>query len=267
MAGSFKDQIAIVTGSSSGNGRAIALKLSTAGAIVVCADRAKTARKNGYDYHPEIDTDDLIHRVGGAARFIQTDVSSAVDMERLISRTVLEFGRIDLLVNNAGVNNGLRTIVSETEEQFDHTINVNVKGVWLGCKYTITQMLNQEPLASGSRGKIVNIASVGGLVGILAAPAYCASKGAVVNLTRQLAVDFGPYKINVNAICPGYVATAMSRDGIENEEFHQSLRSMTPWPRLGTCEDVADAVLFFLSPEANWIHGSILTVDGGMTAK
>jgi NAD(P)-dependent dehydrogenase (short-subunit alcohol dehydrogenase family) len=267
MSNSLQDRIAIVTGSSSGNGRAIALKLSAAGAIVICADRTKKARKEGYEKDLETDTDDVIRLQGGTVRYIQADVGYARDVEDLVAHTVLEFGRLDLLVNNAGVNTGLHTIAHETEEQFDHTMNVNVKGVWLGCKFAIIQMLRQEPLVSGSRGKIVNVASVGGLVGILAAPAYCASKGAVVNLTRQLAADFSPHKINVNAVCPGYIATAMSRDGLENEEFHQFVQQITPWPRLGTCDDVAESVLFFLSSEANWISGSILAVDGGLTAR
>ena len=267
MSNQLQDRIAIVTGSSSGNGRAIALALSRAGAIVVCADRTKKARKEGYEKDLETDTDDLIRLQGGTVRYVQTDVGRAREVEDLVARTVLEFGRLDFLVNNAGVNTGLHTIVHETEEEYDFTMNVNVKGVWLGCKYAIMQMLKQEPLGTGSRGKIVNVASVGGLVGILAAPAYCASKGAVVNLTRQLAVDFSPYKINVNAVCPGYIATAMSRAGLEDEEFHKFLQQLTPWPRLGTCHDVAESVLFFSSPAADWISGSILAVDGAFTAR
>jgi NAD(P)-dependent dehydrogenase (short-subunit alcohol dehydrogenase family) len=267
MENRLQDRIAIVTGSSSGNGRAIALALSAAGAIVVCADRAKNARKEGYDRDLGTDTDDLIRSQGGSVRYVQTDVGKGQDVENLVARTVLEFGRLDLLVNNAGINTGLHTIAQETEEQYDLTMNVNAKGVWLGCKYAITQMLKQDPGGSGSRGKIVNVASVGGLVGILAAPAYCASKGAVVNLTRQLAADFSPHRINVNAVCPGYIATAMSREGMENEEFHQIMQQLTPWPRLGTCQDVAESVLFLSSPAADWISGTILTVDGALSAR
>jgi NAD(P)-dependent dehydrogenase (short-subunit alcohol dehydrogenase family) len=154
MINPLQDRIAIVTGSSSGNGRAIALKLSAAGAIVICADRTKKARIEGYEKDLETDTDDVIRLQGGTVRYIQTDVGRAREGEDLVAHTVLEFGRLDLLVNNAGINTGLHTIAHETEEQFDHTMNVNVKGVWLGCKFAIIQMLRQEPLVSGSRGKI-----------------------------------------------------------------------------------------------------------------
>ena len=243
------------------------MALSAAGATVVCADRAKQARREGYETDVETDTDDLIRLQGGRARYVQTDVSKAREVDALMARTVAEFGRLDILVNNAGVTTGLHTIVEETEEQYDVTMNVNSKGVWLGCKYAVAQMLKQRPSEAGARGKIVNVASAGGLVGIRSSPAYCASKGAVINLTRQLAVDFGPQRINVNAVCPGYVATAMTRPGLENEAFHNYLRQSTPWPRLGTGKDVAEAVVFFSSPEAEWINGSILTVDGGLTAR
>jgi NAD(P)-dependent dehydrogenase (short-subunit alcohol dehydrogenase family) len=192
MSKRLQDQIAIVTGSSSGNGRAIALALSAAGATVMCADLDKKARKEGYEPDLGIDTDDVIRSRGGKALYIQADVRAALEVENLVMRTASEFGRVDIMVNNAGVSTGLHTIVDETEEQYDLTMAVNAKGAWLGCKYAITQMLKQEPLETGSRGKVVNIASVAALIGLGRHPAYSASKAAVVNLTRQLAVTFGP---------------------------------------------------------------------------
>jgi NAD(P)-dependent dehydrogenase (short-subunit alcohol dehydrogenase family) len=183
-------------------------------------------------------------------------------------RTASEFGRVDIMVNNAGVSMGLHTIVDETEEQYDLTMAVNAKGVWLGCKYAITQMLKQEPLETGSRGKVVNIASVAALIGLGRHPAYSASKAAVVNLTRQLAVTFGPRRINVNAVCPGLIPTAMTRPiDPETEDWHRDALQGTPWPRLGTCQDVAQCVLFLASPEAEWITGIALPLDGGANAK
>jgi NAD(P)-dependent dehydrogenase (short-subunit alcohol dehydrogenase family) len=262
----LQDQIAIVTGSSSGNGRAIALALSAAGATIVGADLDKKARKEGYEENLEIDTDDVIRHQGGTACYVQTDVTRAAEIENLLARTVSDFGRLDIMVNNAGVLTGMQTIVDETEEQYDFTMSVNVKGVWLGCKYAIMQMLKQEPLATGSRGKIVNIASVAGLVGCGTLPAYCTSKGAVVNLTRQLAVDFARQRINVNAVCPGLIPTALSRGTtLQTEEWLKAVPPWQLWPRLGTPEDVAQCVLFLSSPEAEWITGSMLTVDGGAT--
>ena len=144
------------------------------------------------------------------------------------------------MVNNAGIFTGLHTIVDETEDEYDRTMAVNAKSVWLGCKFAIRQMLTQEPV-DGSRGRIVNIASIGGLVGLAAEPAYCAAKGAVVNLTRQLAVDFAPERINVNAICPGFLATAMVRPFLDDPELNKVLHAKSPWPELGTAEDVGKA--------------------------
>ena len=268
MPNQLQDQTAIVTGSSSGNGRAIALALSAAGATVVCADVNKQARSEGYEQDLGIDTDDLIRQRGGKARYVQADVRHAEGLEALVARAVADFGRLDLLVNNAGVGTGLHTIVEETEAQYDLTMAVNAKGVWLGCKYAITQMLKQEPLKqTGSRGKIVNIASVAGLLGAGHHAGYSASKAAVISLTRQLAVNFAPQRINVNAVCPGLIQTAMTRptDPVGKQWFEAVERS-TPWPRLGTPQDVANSVLFFCSPDAEWVTGAILTVDGGLSA-
>jgi NAD(P)-dependent dehydrogenase (short-subunit alcohol dehydrogenase family) len=207
----LENQIAIVTGSSSGNGRAIALALSSAGATVVCADLNKEARKDGYEEDIEIDTDDVIRSRGGKAVYVQTDIRSDSEVESLVKRTASEFGRLDIMVNNAGVFTGVHTILEEPEEKYDFVMAVNAKGVWLCCKYAIGQMLKQEPLETGSRGKIVNIASCAALIGRGKHHAYSASKAAVVNLTRNLAVMYGPQRINVNSVCPGLIPTAMTR--------------------------------------------------------
>jgi NAD(P)-dependent dehydrogenase (short-subunit alcohol dehydrogenase family) len=268
MSNRLHNRIAIVTGSSSGNGRAIALALSAAGATIVCADLEKKARKEGYEKDLDIDTDDVIQKQGGKACYIQADVRNGPQVESLVTRTVSDFGRLDIMVNNAGVLTGSHTIVDETEEQYDFTMSVNTKGVWLSCKYAIIQMLKQDALGTGSRGKIVNIASVAGLCGCGALPAYSVSKGAVVNLTRQLAVDFARQRINVNAVCPGLIPTALSRGTtLQTEEWLTAVPPWQPWPRLGTPEDVAHCVLFLSSPEAEWTTGVALPVDGGFSAK
>ena len=144
----LENQIAIVTGSSSGNGRAIALAMSSAGATVVCADLNKNARKEGYEEDAEIDTDNVIQRRGGKAVYVQADVRCASEIENLMTRTVSEFGRLDIMVNNAGVGTGLNTILEEAEEGYDFVMAVNTKGVWLCCKYAIAQMLKQERFES-----------------------------------------------------------------------------------------------------------------------
>jgi NAD(P)-dependent dehydrogenase (short-subunit alcohol dehydrogenase family) len=265
MSGKLQDRVAIVTGSSSGNGRAIALALAAEGATVVCSDLRREAREGGYE--PDIDraTDDAIRLAGGKAEFVEADAARYADVERLVTQTAAEFGRLDVMVNNAGIFTDLHTIVDETEDEYDRTMAVNAKGVWLGCKFAIRRMLTQEPV-DGSRGRVVNIASIGGLVGLAAEPAYCAAKGAVVNLTRQLAVDFAPERINVNAVCPGFLQTAMVRPFLADPELNKVLHDKSPWPELGTADDVAKATVFLATNDARWATGTLLTVDGGYTA-
>jgi NAD(P)-dependent dehydrogenase (short-subunit alcohol dehydrogenase family) len=271
MAGKLEGRVAVVTGSSSGNGRAISIALANEGAYLVCSDLKKSALAGGYEKDIELDTDAVITAAGGKSTFISADASKADDVQNVIDHAVKTFGRVDIIVNNAGVFTGLHNIIDETEAQYDFTMNVNAKGVWLGCKYAITQFMKQEPITTSTgaqlRGRVVNIASIGGLVGLALEPAYCASKGAVVNLTRELALDFAPERINVNAICPGFLATAMVRSFLENDDTNKLLHDLTPWPRVGTPEDVARAAVFLASDDAEWMTGSMLTVDGAFTAR
>lgn len=261
----LQDRVAVVTGSSSGNGRAIALALAAEGAAVVCSDIRREAREGGYEPDIATATDDVIRAAGGKAEYVEADAASYAAVDNLVNSAVSSFGRLDVMVNNAGIFTGLHTIVDETEDEYDATMAVNAKSVWLGCKFAIRQMLTQEPV-DGSRGRVVNIASIGGLVGLAAEPAYCAAKGAVVNLTRQLAVDFAPERININAVCPGFLATAMVRPFLDDPELNKVLHAKSPWPELGNAQDVAKATLFLSTTEARWATGSMLTVDGGFTA-
>jgi len=271
MARQLEGRVAVVTGSSSGNGRAIALALARQGASIVCSDIRKSALEGGYEPDLEVETEAAIIKAGGQAIFIAADASKSGDMQALVNGAVEAFGRLDIMVNNAGVFTEMHTIVGESEEQFDYTMNVNAKGVWLGCKYAITQFLKQGPIAMPGggqvRGRVINIASIGGLVGLALEPAYCMSKGAVVNLTRALAVDHAPDLININAICPGFLETAMVRPFLEDAQSNALLHSLTPWPRMGTAEDVARVAGFLASDEAQWMTGSMLTVDGAYTAR
>jgi len=265
MGSKLQDKVAVVTGSSSGNGRAIALALAAEGAAVVCSDLRREAREGGYEGDILTPTDDVIRANGGKAEYVEADAASYAAVENLVDSAVSSFGRLDVMVNNAGIFTGLHTIVDETEDEYDRTMAVNAKSVWLGCKFAIRQMLTQEPV-DGSRGRIVNIASIGGLVGLAFEPAYCAAKGAVVNLTRQLAVDFAPERINVNAICPGFLATAMVRPFLDDPELNKVLHDKSPWPELGTAEDVGKAAAFLATTDARWATGTLLTVDGGFTS-
>ncbi|ABH00372.1 MULTISPECIES: SDR family NAD(P)-dependent oxidoreductase [Rhodococcus] len=264
MGNRLQNKIAVVTGSSSGNGRAIALALAAEGATVVCSDVRREAREGGYEENANVPTDELIV-AQGKSQYIDADAGNYASMDNLVTTAVNSFGRLDVMVNNAGIFTGLHTIVDETEEDYDRTMRINSKSVWLGSKFAIAQMLTQDPV-DGSRGWVVNIASIGGLVGLAAESGYCAAKGAVVNLTRQLAVDFAAERINVNAVCPGFLATAMVRPFLDDPELNKALHAKSPWPELGTVEDVAQATVFLASGDARWATGSLLTIDGGYTA-
>jgi NAD(P)-dependent dehydrogenase (short-subunit alcohol dehydrogenase family) len=271
---SILGKTALVTGSSSGNGRAIALALAKAGANIVCADLVPAARAGGYeqDNHP---THVLVEmQYGRKTVFQKCDVSQPGEIKDAIARAVQEFGRLDIMINNAGIFTGLKTIVETTEEDYDKTMTVNSKGTYFGCKYAIEQFLVQEPFQSPaggpkslSIGKIVNLASMGGLIGLREEPAYCASKGAVVNLTRQLAVDFGKKGVNINVVCPGFMETALARPFLDEPQMRSFLEAATPWPGFGSAEDVANATLWLSAPEGDFMNGSVLTIDGGYTAR
>ena len=266
MGTKLQDKVAVVTGSSSGNGRAIALALAAEGAAVVCSDIRREAREGGYEADILTPTDDVIRANGGKAEYVEADAADYAAVERLVG---LGGDRASAgstsWSTTPGIFTGLHTIVDETEDEYDRTMAVNAKSVWLGCKFAIRQMLTQEPV-DGSRGRIVNIASIGGLVGLAAEPAYCAAKGAVVNLTRQLAVDFAPERINVNAICPGFLATAMVRPFLDDPELNKVLHAKSPWPELGTARGRRQGAVFLATNDARWATGTLLTVDGGFTS-
>ncbi|KAJ3493007.1 hypothetical protein NLG97_g5008 [Lecanicillium saksenae] len=268
----LKDRVAVITGSSSGIGRAIAIQYAQEGANIVCADLQPASRAE-IDKGSAASTDEHIRSLGGRAIFVKTDVSKAEEMEQLIEKTVEEYGRIDILVNNAGVamkaENGPPPRIHETSEaHWDITMAVNAKSIFLGSKYAIVQMLKQEPLATGDRGWIINIASVLGLVGSYRAASYCASKGAVASLTRQVAIDYAGDRIHCNAICPGFISTQMVTDTVGgSDQFLQRVSQLQPLGGLGQPTDIAGAAVFLASDDARFMTGVCMPVDGGYTAQ
>lgn len=262
MTDTLSDKTAIVTGASSGNGRAIAKSFADEGAAIVCADIIKDPREEGYEDQSDLPTHELIEETGGNAVFVECDVTEREQIRDAIDTAIEEFGQLDIIVNNAGIFTRLVDITETTQDEWEKTIAVNLTGVWNGTKEAVEQLVEQ-----GEGGNVINIASIGGLVGLEAEPAYSASKGGVVNFTRATALDCAPHEINVNAVCPGWISTAMTREYFDDPEFWDQLNEVTPWPRLGKPEDVADACTFLAGPRAEWITGHSLVVDGGYTAR
>ena len=244
-------KIALITGGASGIGRATALLFAREGAAVVLADLNESAGE-------AVATE--ITQAGGRAIFEPADVSRAEDCRLLVDRAVHEFGRIDILFNNAGIIRRA-TILDLSEDDWDRVMAVNVKSMYLLSREVIPHMQQQ------GGGSIINTASGWGLAGGAKAAVYCASKGAVVLLTKAMAVDHGPQKIRVNCICPGDTATGMLRAeaaqmGEANERFLAEA-AKRPLGRVGSPEEIAQAVLYLASDASSFVTGTALVIDGG----
>lgn len=262
----LKDKVAIVTGGSSGIGRAIAIAFAQEGAKVAVADIRKEPRGGG------ISTTDEIDRIGGKAIFVKTDISKIEDIDNAVGTATKEFGRLDILVNNVGLS--IQGSVTETKsEEWERLIDVNLRGVFFASKRAIEEMVRR-----GTGGKIISIASAAGTVSCSRYAAYCTSKAAIISLTRQMAMDYGSRGINVNAISPGLIEPEMidlrydekthsfiESSPVYDEEFRQELRKRTPIPRFGKPEDVVHCALFLASTESDFVTGQNLVVDGGFT--
>ncbi len=253
----LEGQTAIVTGAANGIGQAIAIRFAAEGAHVVLADVAEDLRGGGET------TTKTIRAAGGSAEFLTTDVSSWDDVQALVTLAAARNGRLDVIVNNAAIGAGGR--LTETSlVDWDLTMSVNLRGVFMGCKAAVTQMLTQETRGE-VRGRIVNISSQHGMISAPDHLAYGVSKAGVVYMTRQIAADYARDCIVCNAVAPGKIMTGMG--GHEPSEARLAYaRARTPWPRLGQAEDVASAALFLASPEATYITGENLMVDGGWMA-
>ena len=210
-------------------------------------------------------TIDLIAEQGGSAEHIRADAARWDDIDRLVRAAVEHTGRLDVMVNNAIVAGPHSKGLLETDEaDWDAIMDVGLRGVFLGCKRAVQQMLEQEPVAE-ARGRIINLSSQHGMVGAPDAVAYCTAKGGVINLTRQVAVDFGPRGVIVNAIAPGKILTRPA-DEPDSPEVLAYSHARTPFSRLGRVDDVAAAALFLASDECSFVSGTNLLVDGGWMA-
>lgn len=245
---------AIITGGSCGIGREIALRLAEEGCNIVVADIRDEPVKSGKPTHEKIKEN------GENALFVNTDVSNKQSVQKMVDKAVEEFGQVDILVNNAGIY--LQDSIHKTEEEnWDKLMSVDMKGVYLCSKEVISHMLEND-----IEGDIINISSIAGLVGFGESAAYCAAKGGVTELTREMALDYADKGINVNAINPGVIKTQMTQNMREDEKMSSFLNQNTPKGRLGKPEDIAAAAAFLASDEADFIVGHNLVVDGGWTA-
>lgn len=261
----LKDRMAVVTGAGSGLGRAIALGLAEAGAVIGAVD---------IDGATAEETAALIAKAGGKARAFEADTSKADDVDRAVGGAVKALGQLEIMVNNAGVLDGYFNVDELSEGAWRRVIDIDLTGVFLGCRRAIAEMLPR------SRGRIVNMASVAGLNGTGGGAAYVAAKHGVVGLTRQMAVAYSSRGLTINAVCPGPILTNLRRHSQQilgpdipdmsgrgiavNDE---QVRAVVPAGRRGLAEEIASAVRYLASDEAGYITGHSLVVDGGWRAK
>ncbi|OAL43679.1 short-chain dehydrogenase/reductase-like protein [Pyrenochaeta sp. DS3sAY3a] len=259
--GRLHGRIAIVTGASSGIGQAIAIAYAQEGAKVVCASRTELSPDQ------EISTCDIIRRSGGSAFFHSTDICSVTSVDTLVQKCVTEHGRLDILVNCAGVGLEIydpQPIWTTSFATWEKTMSVNLTGIFNCCRAATAQMVNQVPLANGSRGWIVNISSVYGEAAKPGIVSYCSAKHAIIGLTKAAAMDCAPKNIYVNAICPGLTATSMTASVLPSTPSELSqFRAAQPLKGIGSPMDVARIAVVLGSDDVSWVTGVSVPVDGG----
>ncbi len=253
----LQDRVALVTGGSSGIGRGICLELAREGAQVSVADLREEPKVGKYhDVETQAPTAQAIVEGGGRAHFVEADLGDAASVEAMVAACVAQWGRLDIVVNNAGIH-----IPGDSQQlevgDWDRVMAINLRGPYLSTKFAAPH-LKQSPA-----GRIINIASVHAFAGG-GGPVYPPAKAGLVNLTRDSAVELAGHGITVNAICPGYIETPI-QDYLTEEQIEAS-RQRTPLPRLGLPRDIGRAAVFFASDDAEWITGTALPVDGGWLA-
>jgi NAD(P)-dependent dehydrogenase (short-subunit alcohol dehydrogenase family) len=249
----LKNKVAVITGAASGIGSATAWLFAEEGATVVLADVQDNAGQC---------LADALARDGHSACFVHTDVSREADVESMIHLALSHYGRVDVLFNNAGIE-GVQAPTADTSlEDWERVIDINLKGVFLGLKHGIKAMLQR------GGGTIINNASVAGLVGFPNIPAYCASKGGVVQLTRTAALEYATQGIRVNCLCPGVIDTPMvDRFTGGNADAEAQMTAMEPVGRIGRPREVAELALFLASDRSSFVTGAVIPVDGGFVAR
>jgi NAD(P)-dependent dehydrogenase (short-subunit alcohol dehydrogenase family) len=245
-------KVGLITGGTSGIGRDAAVLFAKAGAKVVVSGRREAEGAK---------TVDQVRAAGGEALFVKTDVSQVADVQAMVQKTVEKFGRLDVAFNNAGIEGNWKPITEQSEEDWDSVIDINLKGVWLCLKYEIKQMLKQ-----GGGGAIVNMASIGGLMGGAGAATYNASKHGVIGLTKSAALENASSGIRVNAVCPAVIETAMGDRLFGDPQINKRVLRLHPIGRFGTAMEVAEGVVWMCSERASFMTGQNLVLDGGFLA-
>ncbi|MGG1397422.1 glucose 1-dehydrogenase [Bacillus salipaludis] len=250
----LKNKVVLITGGGSGIGKATSILFAKEGAHVIVNDLSS---EKGNETVKEI-TDS-----GGNAAFIQTDVTKGNEVEQMVHEVINQTGRIDVLFNNAGIS-GVGAVHETSEELWDQVVNVNIKGVFLPCKFVLPYMMQQQG------GTIINMSSCIAEIGLASRASYSATKGAILSLSKSMQVDYAPYNIRVNALLPGTILTPFVENYLKNsykdyEEGLNSIKSRQLSGDLGRPEDVAKAALFLASDESKFMMGSPLYVDGGVT--
>ena len=251
MENGFKNKVALITGGSFGIGRATAIAFAKKGTKIVIAD-----------WKENQETMDLIENSGGEAIFVKCDVSKSEDVKAMVEETINTFGQLDYAFNNAGIEGASAPTQDCTEENWDKTIDINLKGIWLCMKYEIPEMRKNR------KGVIINCSSVAGLIGFQGLPAYVASKHGVIGLTKTAALENAPLGIRINAVCPGVIQTAMiDRLTGKTKEAIKQFTELEPVGRFGQPEEIANAVIWLCSDEASFVTGVAMPVDGGFVAQ
>lgn len=249
-------KVAIVTGAANGLGAAFSEAMAEAGADVVCADIDETGLPL---------TVEKVKQLGRIGMGITCDVSKENDVTRMINKTLNDFGRIDILFNNAGIADAEPTMIHEYRtEQWNKVLSVDLQGVFYCSREALKIMIKQKS------GKIINIASIWGLYGsssIMPVPAYNAAKGAVVNLTREMGLEYAPFGINVNAICPGFYVTRIANDACDDPEYIKKISAFTPMNRVALPDELKGTAIFLASSASDFMCGQMIVMDGGVTAK
>jgi NAD(P)-dependent dehydrogenase (short-subunit alcohol dehydrogenase family) len=252
MTAQLEGKVGLVTGGTSGIGRDTAILFAKSGAKVVVAGRREVEGE---------ETVELVRAAGGEGLFVRADMSKAVEVDALVQKAVERFGRLDIAFNNAGIEGAWVPLVKQSEEDWDRTIAINLKGVWLCLKYEIRQMLKQ-----GGGGAIVNMGSITGLVGSVGASAYSASKHGVIGLTKSAALENARSGIRINAVCPAAVETPMADRIFGAPAVHKYVVSCHPMGRFGRPAEIAEAVVWMCSDRASFMTGQSLVLDGGFLA-